>query len=230
MALSRFQNLPSEQQTRILEVAAAAFAEQGYEGCSYNELLRTLGLGKSQAYYYFADKADLFLTAAASCYERYYEQTATLPLPRDAACFWDYVRELNLLGCRFLSSDPIASKLTKAALSSEVRFRLAEALTSSEGTSREQHRRWVKLGQELGAVRRDLPEDFLVRLSLEFSQFVDGYYAERALSAGAAEQEHCATLFTDLMQRLFQPAAPSTSAGPFSASERDFSAEQREKR
>src|SRR6187200_725830 len=119
MALSRFQNLPPEQQADILSKAAAHFAEHGYADSSYNDLLRQLGMGKSQAYYYFADKADLFITAVAASYERYYEEAALLPLPTSQGEFWDYVRELTLLGFRYQSKDPIASRLTRAASTSE---------------------------------------------------------------------------------------------------------------
>lgn len=203
MALARFQNLPAEQRASILAQAAATFAEHGYADCSYNELLRSLGMGKSQAYYYFADKADLFLTAVAASYERFYEQAADIPLPTDALGFWDYVRSLNLLGFRFQSSDPIASGLTRAALESEVRFRIADALVHPEGTSREQHARWVALGQELGAVRRDLDRELLVRLSLELAIFVDGWFAERARAATDDDCQRYADVFTDMARRMF---------------------------
>lgn len=206
MALARFQNLPAAQQAEILGKAASLFAEQGYADCSYNELLRQLGMGKSQAYYYFADKADLFITAIAACYEHYYETAAKLPLPTSACEFWDYVRELNLLGFRFQKSDPVASRLTRAALVSEVRFRIADALMNSEGTSRQQHTRWVELGQELGAIRRDLSTDLLVRLSLESAYFVDSWFAERAEMATDAECMEYAATFADLSRRMFAPA------------------------
>jgi len=205
VALARFQNLSREQQTDILGKAAAMFAEYGYADCSYNELLRTLGMGKSQAYYYFADKADLFITAVAACYERYYEEAARLPLPTSTGEFWDYVRELTLLGFRYQSRDPIASRLTRAAATSEIRFRIADALMQSEGTSREQHARWVALGQSLGAVRLDLDADLLVRLSLELSNFVDGWFAERAAAASDQECQAHAKTFADLSRRLFSP-------------------------
>jgi TetR/AcrR family transcriptional regulator, transcriptional repressor of aconitase len=207
MALGRFQNLPAGQQSHILATAAATFAEHGYEGTSYNDLLRQLGMGKSQAYYYFADKADLFITAVAACYERFYEAAARIPLPTSVEQFWHYVHELNLLGFRFQSQDPIARGLTRAATSSEVRFRIADALTSSEGTSREQHARWVALGQELGAVRRDLDDDLLVRLSLELAMFVDGWFVERASTATDEECRAHARTFTDLSRRLFAAEA-----------------------
>jgi AcrR family transcriptional regulator len=209
VALSRFQNLPAEQQAEILKTAARMFAEHGYADCSYNDLLRQVGMGKSQAYYYFADKADLFITAVAACYEHYYEQAAEVPLPTNVEEFWDYVRRLNLLGFRFQKSDPISSRLTRAAITSEVRFRIADALMNSEGTSRQQHAQWVALGQELGAVRRDLSPDLLVRLSLEFAYFVDGWFAERAEAATDEEcQEHAVT-FADLSRRMFAPGAKS---------------------
>jgi AcrR family transcriptional regulator len=211
MALARFQNLPAEQRAAILEKAAGVFAEQGYAKCSYNDLLRELGMGKSQAYYYFADKADLFLTAAAACYERFYEEARTLALPKSADAFWDYVRRLTLLGFRYQSQDPVASKLTRALVGSEVRFRVADALMSPEGTSREQHRRWIELGQELGAVRTDLDGELLERLSLEFAQFVDGFFAERAADATPRERERYADVFTDLTKRLFAPAPKALS-------------------
>lgn len=205
VALARFQNLPEGQQADILAKAAAMFAEHGYADCSYNDLLRQLGMGKSQAYYYFADKADLFITAVAACYERYYEQAAAVPLPTSALDFWDYVRKLNLLGFRFQVSDPIASALTRAAITSEIRFRIADALMNREGTSREQHGRWVALGQELGAVRRDLDDELLVRLSLELASFVDGWFAERALTATDEECQKYADTFTDMARRMFAP-------------------------
>jgi hypothetical protein len=75
----------------------------------------------------------------------------------------------------------------------------------SEGTSREQHARWVALGQALGAVRLDLDMDLLVRLSLELSNFVDGWFAERA---GTVTDEECqvhAKTFADMTRRLFAP-------------------------
>lgn len=209
MALARFKNLPPAQQTQILETAASFFAEHGYAEASYSELLRELGMGKSQAYYYFADKADLFITAAAASYERYYEKAAQVALPRSAADFWKYVRQLTLLGFRFQNVDPIASRLTRAAVKSEVRFRLADALITSEGSSREQHARWVALGQELGAVRRDLEPAFLVRLSLEFALFVDGYFADLSSPVADVECVRLARTFTDLTRRLFEPPSPT---------------------
>ena len=63
MARHRFERLPAERKEAILRTAAAEFAENGFHGTSYNQLLERLEFGKSSAYYYFDDKRDLFLTA-----------------------------------------------------------------------------------------------------------------------------------------------------------------------
>jgi AcrR family transcriptional regulator len=48
---------------RILEVAALAFAEHGYEGTSLNALIRESGLTKGAFYFHFASKEALALAA-----------------------------------------------------------------------------------------------------------------------------------------------------------------------
>jgi AcrR family transcriptional regulator len=92
MALARFHKLPPARRGELLGAAAEAFAEGGYDGTSFNKLIERLGLSKSQAYYYFEDKADLFATACAACYEDFYAEAAVLPLPASAREFWEYAR------------------------------------------------------------------------------------------------------------------------------------------
>ncbi len=210
MALNRFQNLPAAEQQRILDVAAKTFAREGYDGCSYNALLERLGMGKSQAYYYFADKADLFLTALAAVYERYYERVAKLPLPSDARSFWSYVEVLTRRGFEYQAEDPTAARLSEVVATSELRFRASEAMLHPGGSSRQMHEEWLLLGQRLGAVRTDLPIELLVGLSLEQAAFVDSWFAMRAARTAPRERNHWARVFTDLSRRIFSPeGAPS---------------------
>lgn len=205
MALERFLRLPVERQAEVLEVAAMMFAEHGYDGTSYNELLRQIGMGKSQAYYYFEDKADFFITAVAAVYEGYYELVARLPEPVSAAQFWEHVEKLHLMGFDYQADTPISAHLSLAALRSSVRFQLADALLHGEGTTREQHRRWIRLGQTLGAVRTDLPEEMLVEMSVSQALFVDEWFASHHLESSRAERKKLAAQFSDVSRRMFQP-------------------------
>src|SRR5579875_314420 len=62
MPFARFAKMPQEKRERLLLIAAQEFAAHGYEGASLNRILEEAQLGKSSAYYYFEDKADLFCT------------------------------------------------------------------------------------------------------------------------------------------------------------------------
>lgn len=205
MALDRFLRLSHERRTELLQIAARMFAERGYDGTSYNELLREVGMGKSQAYYYFEDKADFFITAVAAVYEGYYELAAALPEPRSAKEFWKQIEELHLIGFHYQAENPVAGQLSLAALRSSVRFQLGDALLSGVGSTRSQHRAWVLKGQRLGAVRTDLSKELLVEMSINQALFVDEWFAQHHLKCPRAKRKKLAAEFTDISRRMFQP-------------------------
>lgn len=211
MALERFYRLPEARRERILGAAAEAFAEGGYDGTSFNKLLERLGFSKSQAYYYFADKADLFATASAACYERYYALVAELPLPETSEGFWEYVLELNRIGLRFQNEQPMAARLSRAAASSAQRDELARAAVRNAGSTLERYAEWLALGQRLGAVRRDLPQELLMSLSLQMTTCIDAWFCGLAGEATGADIERLARSVTDLSWRLLHPAVSSAA-------------------
>jgi AcrR family transcriptional regulator len=212
MALERFYHLPLERQQQLLGAAAAAFAEGGYDGTSFNKLIERLGFSKSQAYYYFADKADLFATACASCYELFYERVAELPQPGDAQAYWQYVLELNRVGFRFYNQHPMAARLARAAASSAQREQLAQAGMRHAGSTYQRYLEWLELGQSLGAVRSDLPQDFLLSLCVQVSASADAWFSERAGSAAEEEIEALSRSMTDLSWRMLHPAGAARPA------------------
>jgi len=200
------------RQRNILRVAAETFAKHGSEGTSYNDLLRRLGMGKSQAYYYFADKADLFVTACAACYEQYYAEVAHLPQPTSRDEDWEHVRKLHYLGFRFQKAHPVAARLTLAVSKSPARFELSRAVIEGPGSSKEQYRQWLELGRSLEAVRSDLPDDFLVHQCMQTSALIDAWFAERASTATEPQMREWAAQFADLSRRMLEPPASSAAA------------------
>lgn len=192
-----------ERQRAILTTAAEAFAERGYAGTSFNALLRALGLSKSQAYYYFEDKADLFVTACAACYEDYYAEVQALPQPTSVRQFWAMVLKLCQIGVEYQRSHPIAARLSRAIATSALGEKLGRASIDRAMSTTERHMAWITLGQKLGAVRTDLPLDLLVALSIDLSARVDVWFASRAKDASDVELEQAAHQFADLSRRLF---------------------------
>ena len=62
MPYPRFNKLPVEKRTRLLDIAAQEFAKYGFDDASVNRILEEAHMSKGAAYYYFEDKVDLFCT------------------------------------------------------------------------------------------------------------------------------------------------------------------------
>ncbi len=70
MPFPRFEKLDAEKRTRLMETAAREFATHGFNDASINRILDQARISKGAAYYYFADKADLFATTVRYCSDR----------------------------------------------------------------------------------------------------------------------------------------------------------------
>jgi AcrR family transcriptional regulator len=162
MPFARFARMPEEKRERLLTSAAQEFAAYGYEGASLNRILETAQIGKSSAYYYFADKADLFATVAAWSVDR-----LQLAVPVEAIAeltadtFWTAVsegRRESLLRAReqpwLFGAARAALHLTAESLQHESLRDLATHLTAGMNAL-------IKKGQALGLIRTDLPIDLL---------------------------------------------------------------------
>ena len=56
----RLRQLPAQQRAAWLDIAEEEFRALGFEGASMNRILTRAALSKGQAYYYFADKGELY--------------------------------------------------------------------------------------------------------------------------------------------------------------------------
>ena len=88
MPRPRFNKLSPEKRERIMEAAAKEFSARGFEQASLNRILEAAGVSKGAAYYYFDDKADVFMTVV-----QYYSQGVRLNIDVDidqltAETFW----------------------------------------------------------------------------------------------------------------------------------------------
>ena len=96
MPFSRFAKMPSEKRERLLTIAAQEFAAHGFEAASFNRILEKAQIGKSSAYYYFEDKADLFCTAVSYCLDRLQLAPARETLTSlTAESFWPTIADIH---------------------------------------------------------------------------------------------------------------------------------------
>jgi AcrR family transcriptional regulator len=158
----RFEKLASDKRERLLEFAAREFAAHGYEGASLNHILEQARMSKGSAYYYFADKADLFFAVVQYCGQRLtLIDRALAPAELTATTFWPALAELHRRPLLNSFDQPWLFAALHAAgrLPAEVRERQPLAIFARELTG------WVttliKRGQTLGVIRADVADDVL---------------------------------------------------------------------
>jgi AcrR family transcriptional regulator len=162
MPFSRFARMPEEKRERLLTAAAQEFATYGYEGASLNHILEMAQIGKSSAYYYFADKADLFATVAAWSVDRL---QLAVPLKAiadlSADTFWPTVTAGHIESLLRAGQQPwlfgaarAALLLSAESLEHESLRDLATQLTSGMTAL-------IERGQSLGLIRTDIPTGLL---------------------------------------------------------------------
>ena len=162
MPFSRFARMPGEKRERLLISAAQEFALNGYEGASLNRILEVAQIGKSSAYYYFADKADLFATVAAWCVDRLQlALSAEVISELTAETFWSTITHAHresLLRARqypwLFGAARAALQLTSESLQQEYLSDLAGHLMAGMSAL-------IQKGQALGLIRTDLPTGLL---------------------------------------------------------------------
>jgi AcrR family transcriptional regulator len=204
-----FARLPLERRTAILAIAAEEFAAHGYHGTSYNRLLARLGIGKSSAYHYFEDKADLFRTAVMDRYAAFFEGVAALPMPEKKSDFWVFVGAVNLRGFRFMLEDPTSAALMECLRREASSFDRILADGALLATIDQYHRDILAVGQRLGAVRTDATLEHLSFLSRMLASAADQMFVAEYRRDGAAKVtrrlQAIASEWTDAFRRLFEP-------------------------
>lgn len=163
MPFSRFAKMPGEKRQRLLTIAAQEFAAHGFEGASLNRILDAAQIGKSSAYYYFEDKADLFCTVVAYAVERLGLAPADdVVASLTAETFWPMLVEAHdqpLLRARqqpwLFGAARVVEHLTNDSLRNDSLAQLADYMITTMTTL-------IQRGQDIGLIRTDLPQDLLV--------------------------------------------------------------------
>jgi AcrR family transcriptional regulator len=207
MPRPRFQRAPIEKQEAILDAATREFATYGYDEASVNRILLSAGFSKGLFYYYFDDKADLAIAVIERQAAQYLSSLSTIHTPSTPEEFWQELARAFELHVREVRSSPImADALLRLASALSRHPELLRQLKGSivtEATARITTL-W-KRGQEVGAVRTDLP----IAAILEVLQDTKITLIRVLLPADRAptseETERFARVHLDLIRRIAEP-------------------------
>lgn len=171
----RLLALPPALQAQLLDPAELEFAAHGYSKASLNRILAAAGMSKGQAYYYIADKADLYGAVIERALGRLVERIGLeWHAPAGAEDFWRQVIVFfDRLAAVFKEDDTLAA--------------LARGLyegPSSQGASkglmlkiRQKLETLLFEGQAVGAIRTDMPRSLIAAALFGAAREIDFWFA-----------------------------------------------------
>jgi AcrR family transcriptional regulator len=167
MPRPRFQRAPLEKRDAVLDAAAKEFALHGYEDASINRILLSAGFSKGAFYYYFDDKADLAVAVLEREAHRNLDVLPDAPTSKTADEFWADIEKLADVSMKRLREAPHATTEAFLRLGTAIARHpeLMERLSTS--LVRQSTSKLIELwkhGQEVGAVRNDIPLATLLSL------------------------------------------------------------------
>jgi AcrR family transcriptional regulator len=208
MPRPRFEKLPPERRAHILEVAAREFGALGYEGASLNRILEKAELSKGAAYYYFDDKADLFLAVLRHCWSQLVPEEALRPEVLRADTFWEEMRALYQRQFVLFRRSPWMMGVARAVWTLPPKLRESGPLALILEEGRALMRGVLARARELGVIRDDVPEELLGAWVSALDSAGDQWLlAHWEQLDDAALQQH-ADRIVDAFRRLLVPAQP----------------------
>ena len=203
--LQRFYKLPQDKQNRILDVAAEDFATHGYKGASLNRIIKAAGVSKGAMYYYFEDKADLFVSVFRGFDEKFQGLFAIDPDGLTVDNFWGTLSDMGDKALAFSKENPVWLGVGKAFyeipqddwFEGTIGVYLRERLGRLHAI--------IAAGQDLGVVRDDLPIDLLIKLWMGARTVLSEWVLEQWDDLSEGERKEIWSTMLELLRRLLEP-------------------------
>ncbi len=214
MPRPRFDRLDAEKRQHILAVAAEEFATHGFAGASLNRIIEQAGISKGAAYYYFDDKADLFGTVLHSGMEAFRpDADAILDLDRlDHDTFWPAVLRSYQSLLDAIRRQPWLTALGKMFYGPPPSPTLGSLVEEQLTMARDWLGQLVARGQQVGAVRTDLPGDLLLTVLAAAGEAADRWFVSNRDRLDAEQADAVALVLFDALRRMAEPASLSPRA------------------
>lgn len=205
MPRARFERLDPAQQDLILTAALREFAAHGFADASLNRIISAAALSKGAMYYYFDDKADLYLHVVTTQVGRLAGDPADLTFLREATAdgFWSALAADSIRMLTRLSELPEVAAVLRDAAGGSGATVLGRGRQKLDAATDPWVVKGIRRGQQLGAVRSDLPVGLLAAVAGAMMQAMDAWYlAQRDV---AAPDLQVVREFIGMLRRSLQP-------------------------
>lgn len=164
MPINHFENLPENEQQRILDACIEEFSQRPYRQASTNTIVKKAGIPKGTLFYFFGSKRGLFIYIFDLALKRYldYFNTRAIGLPID---LFERIFAISRIRMDFMLSEPRLYRLFFSALiempeeiKQEFQGRFADYAIQSrkllmEGLDRSPFRDGVDIEQAIGMIQ-----------------------------------------------------------------------------
>lgn len=206
MSRPRFDNLDPSKRQKLMDTAAEEFAAKGYDAASLNRILERSGMSKSSLYYYFDDKADLFTTLVDRSIALLFRQVGHFDLQElTRETYWSGCEDLYGRAIAVASSDAWYVKLGRMFYKLRADPRQAAPTQRTVDLAKGWLARLILRGQELGAVRADMPITLLVECAMGMGEALDRWVVENWETLDGEARQGMAKAHIDLFRRLLAP-------------------------
>ncbi len=203
---ARFDNLEPEKKARILEAATDEFAHNGYEVASLNKIIAAAKISKGSFYYYFEDKLDLLVAVL----RHNVDVDKMLPLgelcqTQTREAFWASLRQTTFESVGVMQDDPRLFALVTHLASIPPAMLRQGALGMYVAEMMHKLDLLLTHGQDISAVRTDLPMSLLLTLWAGVDQIFDRWILSEWSDLSEEERAGRLDVTLDAFQRLFSP-------------------------
>ncbi|WP_280267883.1 TetR/AcrR family transcriptional regulator [Nocardia wallacei] len=187
MPLPRFTRLPAEEQRRILDVALRAFARDGVDHASYNQIIAAAGISKSSAYNYFDGREDLLYAVLDDVAARLSAVLGRWERVDSAAEFWHAIETVEARLSAHIADHPADLALIDPAF-----------LLREQGAFISWITDFVDNGAAIGIVTADCDRDLLVAATAAVLRAGDAWGAQQLRDGRVPDQDQVWALIRNL--------------------------------
>lgn len=186
--------------------AAVEFAQKGFDGASFNQIIESADISKGAAYYYFDDKSDLYVTVVEHAITRLAEFFGDFKMEKlTQENFWDVLREYSEQSLLRAQQYPKLTQLLRTVFNYAQTHPAAPAGAAVRTAARNWTATFLRRGQELGVIRGDLPEELLVELMMGIGTATDFWILEHVDTMSDEDIRHYSEQMTDIHRRVCTP-------------------------
>ena len=202
MPTKRFENIDPARKEKILDAALSEFSKNGYDNASLNSIIREAGISKGSLYYYFEDKTDLYVTVLKKSMAEVFQEIGNLEEIKSAGDFWAGLENYCKRNIHLAIENPDIMRLIREVYYLSVSGSKTELIAEFYNVQKSTTADIVRRGQEMEAVRKDIPLELLVNIFFSLGEAVDLWLIERWEELTAVEIEQTARLYVDMCRRI----------------------------